>query len=475
MMAISTHPHCGTYTFLKPRNSVLTAVASVFTAVAVLLFSGAVAADFSGTWQQQWSLDSHGNTQQFESRIDSEWNHSFSALSRDWDMTLIARIKIDGSDQLGHSAEPSDNFSVINGPLLKSQHAQLDIREWYWDTEIAGSYWRIGKQQVVWGQADGLKVLDVVNPQSYREFTLDEFSDSRLPLWMLNIELPTGGDGSWQLLWIPDLSYHQLADAGSDYAFSSPLLVPQIPAQLLPTLSAVSLKQHKPASPIKDSDMGLRYATFVDGWDLTANYLYHYRDAAVYYQSLTGPELNPNELKIDAGFERSHLLGGTASKAFGDFTLRTEVGYNSHSFQLLDSQSKQAMLNLLRQQGVHQSAELSSVFGLDWQGLADTMISAQWFQSYLFGDHRDLQRSQQDHVLSLLYRQNFANESWEFEALALYGLDQQDTSIQLQLSYMLESNLELWLSTDLFSGPAPSMLGQFDQSDRLSLGFEWGF
>jgi len=464
MMVLSTH------TLLKPRVTVLTAAAFVLTAGSALLFSGAVAADFSGTWQQQWSLDSHGNTQQFESLIDSEWNHSFSGLGRGWDMTLIARIKIDGSDQLGHSVEPSDNFSSINGPLLKSQHAQLNIREWYWDTEMAGSYWRIGKQQVVWGQADGLKVLDVVNPQSYREFSLDEFSDSRLPLWMLNIELPTSGDGSWQLLWIPDLSYHQLADAGSDYAFSSPLLVPQIPEQLLPILSAVSLEQHKPVSPLKDSDIGLRYATFAGGWDLTANYLYHYRDAAVYYQSLEG-----SELKIDAGFERSHLLGGTASKAFGDFTLRTELGYNSHSFQLLDSQSEQAMQNLLRQQGVHQSAELSSVIGLDWQGPADTMISAQWFQSYLLVDHEDLQRPQQDHILSLLYRQNFANESWEFEALTLYGLEQQDSSIQLQLSYILESNLELWLSADLFSGPTTSMLGQFNQSERLSLGFEWGF
>ncbi len=37
------------------------------------------------------------------------------------------------------------------------------------------SYFTFGKQQVVWDKADVLKVLDVVNPQSFRELILEDF------------------------------------------------------------------------------------------------------------------------------------------------------------------------------------------------------------------------------------------------------------------------------------------------------------
>jgi len=49
---------------------------------------------------------------------------------------------------------------------------------------------RLGKQQIVWGETDGLKLLDVMNPQNFREFILDEFEDSRLPLWSVKYTVP---------------------------------------------------------------------------------------------------------------------------------------------------------------------------------------------------------------------------------------------------------------------------------------------
>jgi hypothetical protein len=42
------------------------------------------------------------------------------------------------------------------------------------DVEWKETYFTIGKQQVVWSKADGLKVLGVVNPQSFREFIMTE-------------------------------------------------------------------------------------------------------------------------------------------------------------------------------------------------------------------------------------------------------------------------------------------------------------
>lgn len=424
----------------------------------LLAFVAGTKAEFSATWEQEGAIDEDGG-QKFETRFEPEWNFS---LSDTLEMTFIGLARVDGLDKLGIAEERPDNYSSINGPIITGKHGDLSIREWYIDAEISNTYSRIGKQQVVWGQADGLKVLDVVNPQSYREFILDDFEDSRIPLWMLNVEIPVGDDDSLQLLWIPDLTYNEFAQIGATYEITSPLLVPQLPDGF--TLSGFD--QRKPSSLMKDSDVGIRYMKFYEGWDLTFNYLYHYHDTPVLYQSVANTAVT-----IESRYERNHLLGGSASKAFGDFTLRTEVGYSSDTYHLLDSRSPA----FTRQQGIHSSDDLSSVVGLDWQGLEDTMLSVQWFQSYLLEDDPALIRPRQNHILSLLYRRTFQNETWNLEALTLYGLDQDDASAQVQLGYMWKSNIELWVGCDLFSGPSESLFGQFSETDRITVGFEWGF
>ena len=54
---------------------------------------------------------------------------------------------------------------------------------------------RAGKQQVVWGTADGMKLLDMINPTDYSEMAQNQMEDSRIPVWMVNAE-KTNEDGS---------------------------------------------------------------------------------------------------------------------------------------------------------------------------------------------------------------------------------------------------------------------------------------
>ena len=56
---------------------------------------------------------------------------------------------------------------------------------------------RLGRQQVVWGRTDLFRVLDVLNPVDYSRHSIyDELEDTRIPMWMLQMERrmgPTGG------------------------------------------------------------------------------------------------------------------------------------------------------------------------------------------------------------------------------------------------------------------------------------------
>jgi len=423
-------------------------------------------AELSSIFQTELAITKGSTVQKFESIWQPELN---VVLSNAIAMTFIARLRADTQHNLGYEGDRLDTASSFNGAVLEGNHADFEIREWYVDTEMAGVFWRLGKQQVVWGQADGLKILDVVNPQSYREFIVDDFDDSRIPLWMINAEIPIGEDDSLQLLWIVDQSYHRFANNGSDYQITSPLLVPK-PVE---GIEIISFELHKPNNVLKDSDFGLRYSKFYQGWDLTFNYLYHYLDSPIFYQ-----QLNDSTVAIAAKYQRNHLLGFTASKAFDDWTIRSEVGYSTKSYHLLDPFGENSQ-TFIDYQGVRDSSDLSSVIGLDWQGLENAMLSIQWFQSSLldYDDNIDsvMFRPKRSQIWSFLYQKSFVNDTWAIEALMMYGVDQHDNSVQVELSHMLEENIKLWLNVDLFGGNNQSLFGQFNETDRLVFGVEWGF
>ncbi|MCU7904869.1 MAG: RNA polymerase-associated protein rapA, partial [Candidatus Thiodiazotropha sp. (ex Epidulcina cf. delphinae)] len=84
------------------------------------------------------------------------------------------------------------------GHELYTQHDYL--RELYIDTSLFGWDFRLGKQQVVWGTADGIKLLDIINPTDFRELNQNAMEDSRIPIWMINTERNIGDNSNLQFI-----------------------------------------------------------------------------------------------------------------------------------------------------------------------------------------------------------------------------------------------------------------------------------
>jgi len=115
-----------------------------------------------------------------------------------------ARIFIDGdAEELHEGATYHVEVQAFNDGKGTGKYdgnesyTQRDaLREAYVDAEVNDYSLRVGKQQVVWGTADGMKLLDAINPTDYTEMAQNQMEDSRIPVWMVNAEtdLPTGGN-----------------------------------------------------------------------------------------------------------------------------------------------------------------------------------------------------------------------------------------------------------------------------------------
>jgi hypothetical protein len=433
------------------NNNGLVALAFV-SGLLSLSTSSAFAADVSGILKSQTSINTAENElQQQEWQLDIEYDTGL------WggDLKAIGRIRLDTVDDLNQSST-ADTFSAVAKPFATKDWGSIELRELYWETFGDNSFWRIGKQQVVWGEADGLKLLDVINPQNFREFVLDDFEDSRIPLWMLNAEFTLTENSVLQVLWIPDTTVHNLAPSGSPYALRSSSIVPQATSDLAVQLSPALA----PRSPIKDSDIGLRYTDFVGGWDVSLNYLYHYVDEPIVSASTQTNSKIPH-IQLTQNYERSHLLGGTASSALGDWIIRAEIAFESNRYH----RTKQSFSRIV------QANQWSSVIGLDYQGWTNQFISVQWFQSLI--NAAQAEHSQED-FLTLLWESNFLNDTLTAKWLQIHSIDHGDGVFRSKVSYNLQSNLDIYVSADVFYGNKEKRFGQFDQGDRVSIGFKWG-
>mgnify|MGYP000485749338 CR=1 FL=1 len=377
-------------------------------------------------------------------------------------LTAIGKFNVETVDGLQAEDMDRDNYSDLSRSALLGDSVELELRELFFEKALGNNYLTLGKQQVVWGKADGLKVLDVVNPQSFREFILEDFDDSRIPLWTINYEWQINDDSTIQFLWIPDQSMHALSERQASYAFTTPRIVPSAPDGVAVQLNPVE----RPSKVISDSDIGLRWSAFIGGWDLTLNYLYHYDDLPVFYQRL---EFSPSgaTVFVDPKYERSHLLGGTFSNAFGNLTLRGELGYSTDKFFLTTIPTDS--------DGVVKSDEMSYVLGFDWFGFEDSLLSFQLFQSVVIDSPAGITRPEVDTTLTFLAQKDFLNETLKAEILVLQNMNESDGLIRPKITYEWQDDLKTWIGLDIFHGDKQGLFGQFGHNDRLVVGLEIGF
>ena len=397
--------------------------------------------DSAVTLGSEWAYATEERqTQKLETIVKPELEVDLGPVAK---LTVIGRIR-------------SDTENSIDA----DDRTGSELREFYVETSLGRSFLTLGKQQIVWGKADGLKVLDVVNPQEWREFILDDFEDSRIPLWTVNAEIPVA-DSTLQLIAILDQQYHEFAENGDAFNFTSPLLIPS-PS---PTGPVTMQPVVKPKRVFKDGDFGMRLSGFLGGWDYSLNYLYHYDDTAVLFREIIITSSGP-QITITPEYKRSHLMGGTFSNAFGDLTLRGEVGYSLDRYY--------ATNDIADQDGVVKSNEIAYVIGLDWFAISDTFISAQLFQSALNNHQSGMLRDERDTSITLLVERKFLNDTLTSRILWLHNLDMDDGLLRPGISYELNDTISIRMGADLFYGDQQGLFGQFRDQDRVTTGIEIG-
>lgn len=324
---------------------------------------------------------------------------------------------------------------------------ELSLRELVLTYRGRSTTLRLGRQQVVWGKTDGLRLLDVVNPLDLREYVLDDFVDLRIPLWMASVEW-FFGEQSLQVLVIPDLTFDDFADPGGEFFIPHDLPPSPVPV----TVAATA----EPASTPSTWEYGLRWAGRAGPWDLTANALYGWGDDPVLFRR-AGP--GPSAV-IEPRIARRRTLGMSGDVPLGPGILRLEATFTPDAYR--DVATPDGLRRPERQE------LLSYALGWDWLR-SNWLISPQVFQEIFIEPSPELLDEREQSFATLLLQRKLHQDRLTLRLFALHGLDSSEAWISPSLSYEWFGRLEVALGADLFEGAADDLFGRFDGRDRLVL------
>lgn len=145
------------------------------------------------------------------SRLSTELNLELNAkFSSSWQ----AQISGKGAYDSAYSIKDRDEFT---DEVIDNYEKELEFGETYIQGSLTKSLdIKVGRQIVVWGKSDNIRVTDIFNPLDIREPGLTDIEDLRLPVAMSRFDYYIG-DWSMTGIVIHEIRFNKSPEYGSDF------------------------------------------------------------------------------------------------------------------------------------------------------------------------------------------------------------------------------------------------------------------
>ena len=337
------------------------------------------------------------------------------------------------------------------------------LREIYADMYFKNFDLRIGKQQIVWGKADGVFITDIVSPLNLTEFLLPDFDEIRTGVTAAKLDYYIG-NSTIELIAIPQFTPTTRPDANSIW-----YIQPQFPA---PTTLDWSKSTINPS--LENSEIFLKYSTMTSkiDFDLMGGYTWD-DNPTMHVQKQFGMDtttMPPSPilkgLIITPEHHRLTVAGGSFSSEIKGFILRGEAAYyNGKYFQTEDMQAEDALI---------QKDYLNYVVGLDFS-IGSVKMSAQFIQKYILDYSDGMVDDEINNMATGLIRYDMMRETLHLELFSYVGLTGEDALIRPKISYDFDDSFNILLGANIFVGDRSGQFGQYQDNTMVYTKIKYNF
>ncbi len=326
------------------------------------------------------------------------------------------------------------------------------FREIYLDLYFNAVDIRIGKQQIVWGKADGVFITDIVSPLNLTEFLLPDFDEIRIGVYAAKVDFYFG-NSTIEAIWKPVYAGNQFPAPNSIWYKS-----PELPA---PPSFDRSKEEINPS--LENSEIYLKYSlssSAID-FDVMGAYVWDqipsmHVQKEFGFDSLGNPVLTG--LLITPEHHRLYLAGGSFTSTIKSFVVRGEAAYyNGKYFQTTDPEAEDALT---------QKDYLHYVVGLDY-GFGNLKLSAQFIQKYIMDYDDFIDEDEVQNTMTFLARYNAMRETLHLELFSYVGLNYGDALIRPMVTYDVSDGFSILFGSNIFVGDERGMFGKYGENSMI--------
>jgi hypothetical protein len=322
-------------------------------------------------------------------------------------------------------------------------------RETYVDFSAAGWDFRVGAQNIVWGEVVGLFFADVVSALDLREFVLPSFDILRKPQWAARAEY-FKGDSHLELVWIPFQTFDDIGKPGSDFYPA------RLPSPTPGNVAAAFLDPDKPAQNLGNSAYGMRANTLLAGWDLAAFYYRSFSNSPTFFRlPSTDPAL---PFVFQPRYDHIWQVGGTVSKDFQEFVGRAEMVYaDGRNFASTDPNAPE---------GVLKRNTFDWIVSADFTLPRDAKLNVQAFQRLYSGGDSTLALQTGSFGVSAMISGK-VTATIEPQLLWIQTFGGGGGLIRPRVNWTPVRNTMIGVGVDIFTGPDDGFFGRYNNRDRV--------
>ena len=346
----------------------------------------------------------------------------------------------------------------------------------------SGEIWDIsvGRQVIVWGQADGFKLTDVLSARDSSEFIAFSGDDARLP--SDSIRLRFFHDlFTFEAIAVPFFTPNKLPRFGFEDGAKNGLYYIDTPDTYKTAIGSIPVKYTKTESTkpkmFTDTEAAARFSFFLPGIDFSVSGFYgwdknpRYARSGYVKKELRNPNnaqgpLNPFQPKelhtnLNEEYYRIGMAGIDAAIPVGDVTIRLETAWVGGRYfepkELLSSLPIAQIMDKTSGADVPiafnapvKKHQLLMLAGIDWIKSSWT-LSAQYFEDLILNHKNDIERPMHKGFVSLSVSKTFLRDTLKLSASGVIDINYGSTSSTYSVGYAITDNINVALGGDVYT------------------------
>ena len=269
-----------------------------------------------------------------------------SKLSDEWKLRIGTNMFYDAIYDL----HPNNNY---RNNVLDTYEKEFRVDDAYIQGSLRGDLdLKVGRQRVIWGKSDSIRITDVINPLDNRLPGMTDIEDLRLSVGMAKLDYYTG---NWNLsaMVIPESRIMlEAAPRGEFFPVDN----------IFPTAPDPFMSLETPSSSWNNMQYALAANGIFSGWDLSF-YAAHLLDQKWHIE---------NYSRV---VNRINMLGSAINIASGNWLFKSEAAYLSGVRYNTTNDSKN---------------RLDLLIGFDYTGFTDTVLSLETANRHIFNHEKQM-------------------------------------------------------------------------------------